>query len=76
MSAITSHLVRRGLEATSNHLSPITNNDNEDRRQLSGWAMLVFGVTAVVFGFIAFAVCASLYICHADRFHALRSTNT
>ncbi|KKZ61840.1 hypothetical protein EMCG_03629 [[Emmonsia] crescens] len=55
MSAITNHLVRRGLEATS-HLSPITNNDNEDRRQLSGWAMLVFGVTAVVFGLIAFAI--------------------
>ncbi|OJD16576.1 hypothetical protein AJ78_03267 [Emergomyces pasteurianus Ep9510] len=55
MSSITHHLVRRGLEATSQHLSPASNHGDEDRRRLSGWAMLVFGVTAVVFGLIAFA---------------------
>ncbi|OAX82504.1 hypothetical protein ACJ72_03141 [Emergomyces africanus] len=56
MSGITHHLVRRGLEATSQHLSPASNNGDEDRRRLSDWAMLVFGVTAVVFGLLAFSI--------------------
>ncbi|KAG5302336.1 hypothetical protein I7I48_02653 [Histoplasma ohiense] len=55
MSATTYHVVRRGLEVTTNYLSP-TSSNNEDHRQLSVWAVLVFGVTALVFSLVAFAI--------------------
>lgn len=61
MSATTYHVVRRGLEVTTNYLSP-TSSNNEDHRQLSVWAVLVFGVTALVFSLVAFAVCGSLHL--------------
>ncbi|EEQ87350.1 uncharacterized protein BDCG_02470 [Blastomyces dermatitidis ER-3] len=56
MSAVAHHLVRRGMDATSGYLSPTSNDDNEERRKLSVWAILVFSVTAIVFGLISFAI--------------------
>ncbi|PGH00224.1 hypothetical protein GX51_05921 [Blastomyces parvus] len=56
MSAAAHHLVRRGLDATSSYLSPTSNDDNEERRKLSLWAILVFTVTAIVFSLISFAI--------------------
>ncbi|ODH45985.1 hypothetical protein GX48_07932 [Paracoccidioides brasiliensis] len=56
MFALIQHLARRGLEAVLLNLdSPNDNGHGGGARHLSAWALMVFIVTTVVFGLVAFA---------------------
>ncbi|EEH41167.1 hypothetical protein PAAG_03453 [Paracoccidioides lutzii Pb01] len=55
MFALIQHLARRGLEAASLNLDSPNDNGHGGARRLSAWALLVFIVTTIVFGLVAFA---------------------